>query len=242
MTTTKKKLELPKGKLGPNFVRKILPWVETYWHQYKRYPSDTELAAEFGFNADDLLRLHVSKYYLNCLRERGISHEPGFFTPEQVAAISLISNVYDTRPPAAKLAAIGVSAEQYNGWMQDPKFKEELQRRSEDILGNIFPEAQAALAKQVMNGSIPALKFYYEITGRAQSPETVNIKMLMVKVIEAIQKHVKDPAVLAAIASEIQIAQSASVAPAPASLPQSVSPLRNQFKKHLEEVNGNDNS
>ena len=60
------------------------------------------------------------------------------------------------------------------------------------------------MAKKVRSGDVPALKFYYEITGRASSPEAINLKMTMAKMIEAVQKHVKDPAVLQAIASELQ--------------------------------------
>lgn len=229
-------LTMPKGKIGPNFVKKILPWVETFWHRHKRYPSDTELSTQFGMNAADLERLHYSKYYLECLRVRGITREAGKLTEKQVAAISLITNFTDTRPNAAKLAGIGVTAEEYNGWMSNQFFKQELANRADEILDNAYPQAQAALAKQVSNDNIQALKFYYEITGRAQTPEMVNVKMLMVKVIEAVQKHVKDPAVLAAIASEIQIAQSASVAPVPMELPSQASPLRNQFKKHIAQA------
>lgn len=203
-----RKLEMPKGKIGPQFTRKIVPWVEVFWHSHKRYPTDTELAAQFGFDADDLLKLKASKFYNNCLRDRGITPSQDFFTEKQVAAIALITNFTDNRPVDAKLAGIGVTPEMYNGWMQDGRFKRELQSRADDILDNVYPEAQAQLAKQVRNGNFQALKFYYEVTGRANSPEAINVKMTMARLIEAVQKHVKDPAVLAAIASEIQ-----SVAP-----------------------------
>ncbi len=229
------KVTIPKGKkIGPRVVDKILPWVEVYWHTHKRYPSDVALAEEFGFDADDLLHLHSSKFYLNCLRDRGVSHEPGSFTPEQVAAISLITNVYDVRSNAAKLASIGVTAEQYNGWMQDQSFKGELQRRAEDILDNIFPDAQAALAKKVSSGNMQALKFYYEITGRAASPEAINLKLTVVKLIEAVQKHVKDPVILQAIASEINAVGPVAEVPV-AAIPSGTSPLKAAYKEHLSE-------
>jgi hypothetical protein len=228
-----RKIQMPKGKIGPQLTNKILPWVEVYWHTHKRYPSDTDLSAQFGFDAADLQKLHSSKFYLLCLKDRGISHQPKYFTPEQVAAISLITNVYDTRPNHAKLAAIGVTPEQYNGWMQNPEFKNELQRRAEDILDNIFPEAQAALSKKVMSGDVNALKFYYEITGRAASPDAINLKLTMMKIIEAIQKHVKDPVILSAIASEIQgVAPVAEVTSGP--IQTTPSPLKAQYMKHQE--------
>lgn len=204
MGTQPRKLELPKGPLGPQFVKKILPWVELYWHQYKRYPTDTDLAAQFGFDAEALLRLRGSKYYNECLKSRGIRQTSGGFSDKQIAALALITNFADRRPSDAKLAGIGVTAEMYNGWMQDPAFKRELQSRADSILDNVYPEAQAALAKRVASGDVNALKFYYEITGRAQSPEAINIKMTMARLIEAVQKHVKDPEVLQAIAQELQ--------------------------------------
>lgn len=235
---TSRKLELPKGKIGPNFTKKVLPWVETYWHQHKRYPSDTDLSARFGFDSFDLQRLHASKFYDECLRVRGITRLAGQLSSEQVAAVSLITNIADTRPTAAKLAGIGVTAEEYNGWLSNPTFKQELTNRADEILDNVYPEAQAALAKKVKNGDVNALKFYYEITGRASSPESINLKLTVVKLIEAVQKHVKDPAVLQAIASEIN-----GVAPvaesAPAQLPSTPSPLQAQFREHIKNANNN---
>lgn len=232
---TRKKLELPKGKIGPNFTKKIVPWVEIYWHKNKRYPSDIELCTRFGFEPLDLQRLHSSKFYDECLRERGISRDSSQLTDKQVAAISLITNFSDVRPNAAKLSAIGVTAEEYNGWLSNPAFKSELTNRADDILDNVYPEAQAALAKKVKSGDITALKFYYEITGRAQSPETANMKLTMIRLIEAVQKHVKDPAILQAIASEINAAGSVALESVPtAQLPSNPSPLTKQYKEHLD--------
>jgi len=225
-------LQLPKGKIGPQFTKKILPWVELYWHSHKRYPSDIELSTRFGFDDFDLQRLHSSKFYDECLRVRGISRNNIQLSDKQVAAVSLITNFSDTRPTAAKLAAIGVTPEEYNGWLSNPLFKQELTNRAEDILDNVFPEAQAALAKKVKTGDIQALKFYYEITGRAQSPESINLKLTVVKLIEAIQKHVKDPTVLAAIASEINAVAPVAEQSVP-QLPSTPSPLKAQYKEHL---------
>ena len=201
------KVTLPKGKIGPQATKKILPWVETFYARTGRYPTDLELADYFKFDAGDLMRLHSSKFYNQCLENRGIRREPNFFDEKQVATLALVTNFTDKRSVQAKLASIGVTSEMYQGWMRDTAFKRELQSRADDVLDHVFPEAQTALAKKVASGDVPALKFYYEITGRAQSPETVNLKLAITRVIEAVQKHVKDPAVLQAIASEIQSSQ-----------------------------------
>ena len=199
--------------VGPKFVKKILPWVETYWHEKKRYPRDEELHQKFGLTETQLLQLHNSKYYKNCLELRGITREVGDLSPRQVAAITLITNFSDTRSTETKMASIGVSTEELNGWYSNPVFQRELASRADSILDNIFPEAQAQLARQIKQGNFPALKFYYEITGRAQSPETVNVKLAMMRLIEIVQKHVQDPETLAAIANEMRGALPGNEAP-----------------------------
>lgn len=198
--------------IGPKFCKPILPWVETFWHSKKRYPTDAELVEKFGLTLFQLERLHASKYYENCLKARGISRQQSDLTELQVAAISLITNFSDTRSPEVKMASIGVTPEELNGWYSNSIFQRELAARADSVLDNIFPEAQAQLARQIKKGSFPALKFYYEITGRAQSPEIVNIKLAMQRLIEAVQKHVKDPEIIAAIGMEMQGLTQASTA------------------------------
>lgn len=197
--------------VGPKWCKKVLPWVELFWHQKKRYPLDEELVQKFGFTKTQLLQMHNSKYYDRCLKDRGITREDRDLSERQVAAISVITNFSDQRPTSVKLVSIGVSEEELNGWYSNPIFQRELAARADSILDNIFPEAQAQLARQIKAGSFPALKFYYEITGRAQSPETVNVKMAMMRLIEIVQKHVQDPDILRAIASDMQGIQLSSV-------------------------------
>lgn len=190
--------------VGPKWVNKVLPWVETFWHSHKRYPRDEELIAKFGFTKVQLMQMHEAKYYKLCLESRGITREVNNLSARQVAAITLITNFSDTRPTEIKMASIGVTTEELNGWYANPTFQRELASRADSILDNVYPEAQAQLARQVKKGNFPALKFYYEITGRAQSPETVNVKMAMMRLVEVIQKHVQDPEVLAKIAMEMR--------------------------------------
>lgn len=188
--------------IGPQFSKKVMPWVEVFWHNKKRYPLDSEFVQKFP--AINLTALQHSKFWNQQLKARGIQRNPEANLSElQVAAISLITNFSDTRPTNAKLISIGVTPEQLDGWYCNPEFQRELAIRADSILDNIYPEAQAQLARQIKRGNFPALKFYYEITGRATSPESVNVKLAMSRLIEAVQKHVKDPLVLQMIANEI---------------------------------------
>lgn len=195
------------GSIGPQFVKRIMPWFEQYYFAKKVYPGAAEIIQRFGFTLEQVNQLNSHKFWLRALDNRGITRpgrEPHELSERQIAAITIITNFHDVRNPVAKLASIGVSEEELNGWYQNVFFKAELNARADEILDHVAPDATAALAQAIKRGNFQAIKFYYEITGKAQSPEAVNLKQAMQVLIEAVQKHVKDPAVLEAIASEVQ--------------------------------------
>lgn len=206
-----KAASIPKNKfpkeIGPQFLNRFMPWVETYWHEYGRYPSDSDWVQKFGFEPQQIERLNLSKLWLKALERRGIArpdHSRSFLNERQIAAIAVITNFNNLQHPVARLADIGVSEEELNGWYSNPAFKDEMARRAEHVFENIAPTATVELGRQIQKGNFQAIKFYYEITGRAASPESLNVKRAMQVLIEAVQKHVKDPAVLQAIAQEVQ--------------------------------------
>ena len=194
------------GEVGPRLVKKLMPWFEAYWHQFHRYPSNAEIIQRYGFTLEQVQILESNKFWLQSLDRRGISR-PGrqdlFLTDRQIAAVSIITNFSDTRSLPAKLANAGISEQELDGYYKEPKFVEELRVRTDEVLGNIQPNAVAELGRQINRGSFPALKFYMEITGQAQSPESLNARRLLQLLIEVIQKHVKDPDVLKAIGDEM---------------------------------------
>jgi hypothetical protein len=195
-------MKFPKT-IGPQFVAKAMPWVETFWHAHKRYPLPDEIAQKFGFTLEQVELLNCSTFWNKSLERRGITPVAGDLSVQQVAAISLITNFTDRRTIPVKLAAIGVTEEQINGWYQNPEFQRELGARTDSVLETAHPEVQAQLIRQIQRGNIQAIKMYYEVTGRAQSQETVNLKLAMQRMLEVIQRHVKDPAVLQSIATEM---------------------------------------
>lgn len=197
-------IKFPK-QVGPQFVNKAMPWFESFWHRMGRYPANDEIMGHFKFTLEQVELLNLSPYWEKCLHERGIRlPSQTNLTSTQVAAISLITNFSDRRSIPAKLAAIGVTEEQINGWYKDKEFQEELRIRTDAQLDNSFPEAQASLIRQIQKGNFQAIKFYYEITGRAVAPEQMQVKQAMQHLIEAVQKHVKDPETLQAIATEVR--------------------------------------
>ena len=195
------------GEVGPRLIKRLMPWFESYWHEFHRYPSNAEIISRYGFTLEQVQILESSKFWLQSLDRRGIGR-PGrtdlYLTDRQIAAVSIITNFSDTRPLPAKLANAGITEQELDGYYKDPKFAAELKVRSEEILGNVQPNAVAELARQINRGSFPALKFYMEITGQAASPEAINAKKTLQLLIEVVQKHVKNQDTLDAIGDEMQ--------------------------------------
>lgn len=197
-------IKFPK-QVGPQFVNKAMPWFESFWHRLGRYPQPDEIMGHFKFTLEQVELLNLSPYWEKCCAERGMRlPKQSSLSATQIAAISLITNFSDRRSIPAKLAAIGVTEEQINGWYKDADFKAELAVRTDAVLDNAFPEVQASLMRQVQKGNFQAIKFVYEISGRATSPEQIQIKQTMQHLIEAVQKHVHDPETLQAIAQEVR--------------------------------------
>lgn len=206
------KVTWPKGGFGPSVLNKVMPWFETYWVHHKRYPSRDTIIQEFGFTNEQISSMESSKLFLKSLERRGISEpqavdpysgKPLGLTDRQIAAIAILVNYTDNRAPVARLSMLGVGEEELQGWMNNELFKAELTRRADEAFDHVGVDATVNLARHVKNGNLNAIKFYYEVTGRAQSPEEVNVKQAMNILIEAVQKHVKDPAILKAISEEV---------------------------------------
>lgn len=202
----------PKGGFGPSVLNKVMPWFEAYWVKNKSYPKRDTIEQEFGLTQVQISEMESSKLFLKSLERRGIaepsvvdpfSGKPLGLTDRQLAAIAILTNYHDTRAPAARLSILGVSEQELQGWMNNEIFRSELTQRADEAFDHVGVDATVNLARHVKNGNLNAIKFYYEVTGRAQSPEEVNVKQVLNVIIEAVQKHVKDPTILKAIAEEV---------------------------------------
>lgn len=206
------KITWPKGGFGPSVLNKVMPWFEAFWVKHKAYPKRDSIEQEFGFSQTQISEMESSKLFLKSLERRGIpapsavdpfSGKPLGLTDRQLAAIAILTNYHDQRAPVARLSMLGVSEQELQGWMSSEIFRAELQSRADEAFDNVGVDATVNLARHVKNGNLNAIKFYFEVTGRAQSPEEVNVKQAMNILIEAVQKHVKDSSVLKAIADEV---------------------------------------
>lgn len=128
----------------------------------------------------------------------------GYLSRDQTAAILTLLNYEDKRSRARKLQDLGITTAQFNGWMKDPKFKDYYMDLAEKQFKDALPVAQESIIKSMEKGSVEAIKFYMEITGRhtGDTAGMQNVKIIIAKLVESIQMHVKDPVALEAIATD----------------------------------------
>lgn len=184
--------------------RKLIAHCEHSWFLKGVLPTPETLRTEFNLSQKRLNELLESEVVQANFKERGIPTIQGrSLTPDQLTAINTILNFTDTRSEKKKLADLGISQTTWNGWRQNPAFKEYLLQRTESILGDSIPDANMALVERARNGDLGAIKLVYEMTGRYRGNETgIDPRALLNKVLEIISIHVQDPETLLKISND----------------------------------------
>jgi|SRR5437660_1403696 len=226
--TTNKELKL--APLTPEHLR-VITYIEQYWFKFNgTFPSRESLGSVFPeFDIDSALE---HKTFRISLVNRGIdppivlqddSHFeiPIGISREQLAAVLTIINFEDKRSRAAKFKELGVTPQQWQGWLKQPRFKTFLHNLSSANLQDAAYVANEALVRAMDRNDVSAIKFYHEITGRyqpqaqvaQQSQQTQNIRLILARVVEAIQRHVKDTEVLRLIGEDFEAILNGTIEP-----------------------------
>ena len=123
---------------------------------------------------------------------------------EQLAAANVLLDFSDSRSQGAKLRSMGIPTTKYNNWLKNPHFVRYLRTRAEDLISGTQHEAHTALLRNIQRGNQRSIEYYNEMTGRynPRTEDTVNVALVLVRLVEVIQRHVKDPEVIKAIAAE----------------------------------------
>lgn len=172
------------------------------------FPSAEQAAAALQYTVSEINVFLQNNKVTEALDRRGLPWKSagGFnkeLTPTQVAVALTVSNFADERPVADKLNDLGIHPQQYYTWLNDPQFQSYVQRMADRNLEIIRPEAVAEFTKLIRKGDFNAIKYYFEVTGQFTSPDVTSIQAMVQKLVESVQRHVKDPEVLAAISKDI---------------------------------------
>lgn len=200
---------------------------EQFWRQNNCFPSDTDFFEELGLNQTQVAVNLDSEVVLKHLNARGIdpaqTKDPtqskaakkrkgslNRLSDIQLAAVSTILNPADVRSLTTKLESLGISTFTYNGWKKNPVFMKYLTEQGESLFSENMSEIHNSLTTRAVSGDIRATKLLYEVTGfwrGVQQENSGDVRMLVISLIEILQKHIKDPELLQAIAQDIQTVQ-----------------------------------
>lgn len=171
--------------------------VEQYWHLNRAFPPDDFFEDRSILNKPAFQKAMAARGISMLDSETGLSKE-------QMAAILTVTNYLDKRSQSTKLKSLGITNQQWQGWIKDPKFRTYLHSISSDSFNDALHTAHEGLMKKVESGDVNAVKFYMEVTGRytENSGQIENMKIIIAKLIEVIQRRIKDPELLRAISTD----------------------------------------
>lgn len=184
--------------------------VEKCWWESGALPTDEKL--------EELLRTNIStirKYWQNdnvrgALMHRGVDlnpHATGLLTLQQMDLANVLLNYHDTSSLREKLNRVGVTSQQYHAWMRQQAFRDYVTKRAESMFKGSDHEAYQALTNAMRGGDMKATQMFFEMRGIYNprvSVEVLNVQGVLVKMVEIISRHVRDPLTLQNIARDLE--------------------------------------
>jgi hypothetical protein len=198
----------PAGYTDLEF-RNAVAGAYTYYRQNGELPSATDLHNLHPAIATKTYSgLMLSDEFKQALAYRGIewNNESGL-SLEQQSVILMLQDFTDRRSLGVKLKELGVPMARYQAWLRHPLFRKAVNDNAEMALQEAVAPALTALAGKAAAGEDRAIEKVLEISGRwnpnQQSVE--DARQVVMSLVEAVIKHVKDEDVKRAIMSEVSL-------------------------------------
>lgn len=187
----------------------VLCYIEERWLRKQIFPEVAEISRKSGVDQVKVVEALSNPLVQQSLEVRGIPLvvADNNLKANQVACINLLLNFSDRRTQSAKLKALGINPSTFQGWKRQAPFAEAYRAAAERLFGEAMPDIHLATIDRARDGDMAAIKQVYAMQGYwddHKSVETMNIRFVMVRLLETIQKHVKDPVALQAIATEFE--------------------------------------
>lgn len=190
--------------------RDMVNYVERIHSVTGSFPDDEDTLAylrllKHEVSEEDIDNAKENPLFKASMQSRGIVLDSYFISARQLAAVDAMLNLVDRRSDEKKLRDLGISTTEWSTWMLNKNFAEYVKQRSENMLENNLHMAHMGLMRGVNQGNTASIQLYYKLTGRydPDQEQSVNIRLVIGKVLEAIQKHVRDPNKLNALAVEM---------------------------------------
>lgn len=193
----------------------VLTYIEQiWWEDNKAVPTDEKIAEATGVGLQTIKGYWKNSDFRAALNARGVTFaneaDSGkALTYAQLQVANMLMNIMDKRSLREKLQAAqlpGVTPAQVGAWMRQPAFQEHLRRRAQVLYDDADVSANMALVKAIDAGDLKAVQLFLEMTGRytPRSTVDVNIHAVLARVVEIVSIHVRDPAILEAIAHDME--------------------------------------
>jgi|SRR5882724_2303358 len=186
--------------------KELIAFYELQWHLRHNVPTIEEVAKYLKLTQITVNYYLARKPVIQALDKHGIpwrQHTQSELTATQVAAAITMMNFTDVRSNDEKLDQLGILPATYYAWLNDPQFKNLIDMLSDQNLKNIRPTAVAEFTKLINKGDWNAIRYYLDTTGAIGNTNTTPIEQTMIMVLEVLQKHIKDPDVMVAIADDL---------------------------------------
>jgi hypothetical protein len=178
-----------------------------HYRQTGELPTVTDLGnINKSISAKTYSAILLTDEFKQALLYRGIewTDEAGL-SLEQQSVILMLQDFTDRRSLGVKLKELGVPMARYQAWLKHPLFRKAVNDNAEMALQEAVAPALTALAGKAAAGEDRAIEKVLEISGRwnpsQQSVE--DARTVVMSLVEAIIKHVKDEDVKKAIMSEV---------------------------------------
>lgn len=208
----------PPGQTEPSTFRNVIAAAYTAYVHYRRLPSVEDIAEFSDHRPSTISRIIATDEFKTAIEARGVRWGPNplnGISAEQHYAISILFNPTDRRPLAAKLKSAGVTYSKNKAWLKEPTFNNFVQQNAENMLGDHQADIHTAFLNKAMTGDLPAVKFYYELTGRhnPQANQVIDLQRVVGLLLESVSKHVTDADVLLRITADFAGAMPRGVSP-----------------------------
>jgi hypothetical protein len=186
----------------------VLTYIEQEHGLHGSIPTVDKIAEIFGNSKSTIKKWMESPEFDFILKRKGIIRTvpKGVLTAPQMMMVTMLLNISDRRSEREKCEEAGITVAQLAAWRRDPSFISYLQSRAEAMFKDSDDVAYLNVLRNMQGGDLGAAKFYFEMTGKYQPSmrHDVNIDSIAMRLIEILQIHVKDPAVLEAIANDFE--------------------------------------
>jgi hypothetical protein len=156
-----------------------------------------------------LSKVVLTPEFKEALAYRGLSFDPekDGLSMEQQTTLLKLSDPFDKRALSTKLKELGVPMPRFQAWLKQPLFFEVYNKYSQNAYREALPALRNRLISNAEAGDHKAIELVFAITNEwnpaQQSLE--DARVIIMKIVEAITTHVKDPETRKAILTDISL-------------------------------------